>query len=522
MIKARFCITDRQYKAAYKNYLTAIEADSTHLDNLWELASYCDDINQQERAIRFYTLALNQVKTESSKASLLMNLGNQFTYHKDYPKAENAYLNSLEIYQRLAKDNPQRYEPDVASTQMNLGNMYSDLNRYSKAENAYSKSLEIYQQLAKINPQQYEPDVAKTQMNLGVMYFSLDEYLKAENAYLNSLEIRQRLAKINPQRFESDVASTQMNLGVMYRNLNDYSKAENAYLNSLEIRQRLAENNPQRYEPDVARTQMNLGVMYYSLNDYPEAEKVYLNSLEIRRRLAKNNPQRFNLDLCETLINFAFLKKELIGKELAWQFKKEGLNIIQEAQAILLQSNIFLPNVKGFKQHADKLEIYFSTITKESLQVQSEINKVLPYKVKNNTEKDAQQKVKNQKNVIDILKTALKTYPNNKQLIEETSNAYGKLAWFDLFTKSFQKAEQAALKGLELDTSQEWIKANLALALLYQGKLEAAKNIYLKLKDKPYGKRTYKAIFFKDLTALEKEGITHQDVAIIRTLLEDS
>ena len=36
----------------------------------------------------------------------------------------------------------------------------------------------------------------------------------------------------------------------------------------------------------------------------------------------------------------------------------------------------------------------------------------------------------------------------------------------------------------------------------------------------PYGEGTYKNIFLEDLTALEKEGIMHPDVAKIRALLE--
>jgi tetratricopeptide (TPR) repeat protein len=36
-------------------------------------------------------------------------------------------------------------------TQNNLGIMYSDLNAYDKAEGAYAEALEIYQRLAQAN-----------------------------------------------------------------------------------------------------------------------------------------------------------------------------------------------------------------------------------------------------------------------------------------------------------------------------------------------------------------------------------
>jgi hypothetical protein len=72
-----------------------------------------------------------------------------------------------------------------------------------------------------------------------------------------------------------------------------------------------------------------------------------------------------------------------------------------------------------------------------------------------------------------------------------------------------------------LNDSQEWINTNLALVLLYQGKYEEAKIIYLQLKDKPYGDATYGTTFLEDLEVLEKEGITHPDVAKIRKLLTE-
>ncbi|MCB9351207.1 MAG: tetratricopeptide repeat protein [Lewinellaceae bacterium] len=64
-----------------------------------------------------------------------------------YDRAEEVYLEALEIRKRLVLDNPQRYEPDVATTQNNLGIMYSDLNAYDRAEVVYLEALEIYQRL---------------------------------------------------------------------------------------------------------------------------------------------------------------------------------------------------------------------------------------------------------------------------------------------------------------------------------------------------------------------------------------
>ena len=97
---------------------------------------------------------------------------------------------------------------------------------------------------------------------------------------------------------------------------------------------------------------------------------------------------------------------------------------------------------------------------------------------------------------------------------------YGIKVWYYLFNQAFDNAEQAARIGLELAPSQTWIVSKLALGLLYQGKYEEAKQVYLKYKDQADNNGTlFKDIFMEDFENLEKEKITHPDVEKIRALL---
>ena len=56
--------------------------------------------------------------------------------------------------------------PDVAMTLNNLASLHSDTNRYDKAQKEYSEVLEIFRKLAKENPDAYMPSVATTLNNL--------------------------------------------------------------------------------------------------------------------------------------------------------------------------------------------------------------------------------------------------------------------------------------------------------------------------------------------------------------------
>jgi tetratricopeptide (TPR) repeat protein len=134
---------------------------------------------------------------------------------------------------------------------------------------------------------------------------------------------------------------------------------------------------------------------------------------------------------------------------------------------------------------------------------------------------DPAERVRYQAEIVQLLQPLVDAAPDNEQIKVYVSGQYGSLAWYYLFTEQFEAAEQAAQQGIALGgTEAEWINTNLALALLYQGKYEAAEAIYLRLKDQPYGDATYAATFLSDLDELEAAGITHEDVARVRQLLK--
>jgi tetratricopeptide (TPR) repeat protein len=90
----------------------------------------------------------------------------------------------------------------------------------------------------------------------------------------------------------------------------------------------------------------------------------------------------------------------------------------------------------------------------------------------------------------------------------------------------FAEAEKAGRKGLTILPEKVTINTSLALALLYQGKFDEAKEIYLQFKDQRFARPgapvTYADIFLEDLNTLEEKGITHADANKARKLLNRS
>ena len=289
------------------------------------------DKSVTEELAQIYVLSAQNHKDsneEAEEAEALFNAGLLYMDElDDYINAEKHYLSALEIYERLAKEDPAKYSGDLAATYNNLGNLYSNLGQYDKAEEYYLRALEICERLAKEIPAKYSKDLAMTYNNLGALYEDLNQYDKAEEYCLHALEIKERLAKGNPAKYSGELAATYNNLGALYEDLNQYDKAEKYYSGALEIYERLATENPAKYSGELAMTYNNMGNLYSNLGQYDKEEKYYLRALEIRGRLTKENPAKYSGELAATYNNMGSLYSNLGQYDKAEKYYLRALEI---------------------------------------------------------------------------------------------------------------------------------------------------------------------------------------------------
>jgi tetratricopeptide (TPR) repeat protein len=199
-----------------------------------------------------------------------------------------------------------------------------------------------------------------------------------------------------------------------------------------------------------------------------------------------------NIDLLKGLggsyIKLGFIYGEMRKKYLALENFQKAFDIF---------SNIYQQtNIEEYKNWADMMQ-----------------------DIINDLKKTYAQRIKEVKEKIDEFR-GIEQINGARQMV---ATLYGNLSWYYLFERQFVQAEKAARKALELDSTQQWVNTNLAHALLFQGKFDEAKKIYLSMKDKVYEEdetKKYKDIFLADLKELEEAGITNKDVEKIRKLLE--
>lgn len=454
-------------------------------------------------------------------ADNLVNLGTVYSKVNDVNSSEKAYKESLEIYGQLIIDNPRRYEPPIAKCYMNLGVMIlSHRKDYEQAHKYLSKSKGIFKRLAKYNPQQFEPYLADNLVNLGSLYRNVEAYSNALDVYSEALNIYQRLIKENPQQNEYKIASVIMGMGNVYADKKEFNNAENAYMGSLEIYQGLAKDSPFLYKPNVASIFEELGKLYFDFGNNSKAEKSYYGSLLIYRELAYESPEEYKLDLCRILLGNAVIKNELFDENIDKRFQKEGLDFVHEAKEILNQYNLEDSNatVQNYREVVETLEESFTKVSEKEI---DGINQIIFYEEKIKMEENPELIVSYQEKIVDIVEKFSKSNPDNQELQILLSRSYGQLSWFNIISGNFREAENVALKGMEIEFSEESNIPCLALALLFQDKFDEAKEIYLEWKDKPYGDNIYSTVFLDDLNYLEKTGINHKDIEAIRQLILD-
>ncbi|WP_406685525.1 hypothetical protein N1F78_07350 [Seonamhaeicola sp. MEBiC1930] len=243
-----------------------------------------------------------------------------------------------------------------------------------------------------------------------------------------------------------------------------------------------------------------------------------LNKYEV---LYQENQFLYAIRLAENYVIMAKLNNLFFSKTNKIEYLKKAMNYVGGAEKVI--ENYPYDNLKMEKISKDVLEQknIINSVSDDILEYPKTMKIVSDYEEKIKASKNQEEKFLLQKHIVkEILKFTQK-YPEFKKAKMDLGRKHGSLAWYALLNKDFGLAKISALKGLELSPNEDWINTNLALAFLLLDQYDQAKEIYLKYKDTPRGKATYRETFLKDIADLEKAGIVHNDFEKIKAILNE-
>ncbi|WP_449220858.1 nSTAND1 domain-containing NTPase [Tistrella mobilis] len=232
---------------------------------------------------------------ERSRAAALVELGQSLAEFGAPDEARQLYEESLEIFKRLAEQEPENTEAQ-RDLSVSLEKIADIRQRQDPAAALalYEQSLEIRRRLAEREP---ENTLAQRDLSLGLEKIAdirqRQDPAAALALYEQSLEIRRRLAEREPENTQAQRdLSISLSKIADIRQRQDPAAALALYEQSLEIRQQLAER-----EPENTQAQRDVSISLEKIADIRQRQDpaaalaLYEQSLEIRQQLAAREPE---------------------------------------------------------------------------------------------------------------------------------------------------------------------------------------------------------------------------------------
>ena len=257
------------------------------------------------------------------------------------------------MIERLAEENPVRFEPQLAAFLKTLSNLKSHAGDEAGAREAAEKGLRVLERLATEEPGRFNSDLAIAYETLSFRLIAQGEGTAAVEAIEKSVAIWRLMSEQNSGRFLPDLARSLDHLSAHARK-EEPGKALAANDEAVTYWRKAAAEYPQRFEPDLGRSLNNLSALKSGAADREGGYAAAKEAHEIIRRLAENDPGRFNYELANALMT---LHNRLLEMQNGWPF---AMMAISEAVDILRK--LAAQNQKSFDRDLAKALVQFGTL----------------------------------------------------------------------------------------------------------------------------------------------------------------
>ena len=443
-------------------------------------------------------LAQGEADTEAQRNLIAsyIGVGDVGMAQDDLTGAREAYENSLAVSLQLAQDKAnaeaQHY---VSVSYQRVGEVAMAQGDLTGSRDAYEKSLAIALELAqdKANAQA-QRGLSAAYTNIGTARGAQGDLTGAHEAYQSAHAIALELAQDKSNaRAQRDLSATYTNIGGVRMAEGDLAGARDAYEKSLAIQIELPQDKSNaQAQRDLSASYTNIGDVRMAEGDLAGARDAYEKSLAIALELAQDktnaDAQRQAGVLHERIGNVRRAQGDLTG----------ALEAYQSAHAIALE----LAQDKSNAQAQRDLSISYTNIGGVKM-AQGDLAGA----------RQAYERVL-------AIRTDLAQDKANAEAQRDLAGAHGNMSWLELLDRRPKEAVSAALKGLEADPTQVWIKIRLAHGYLFDDQVDKARAIYVENKDVMIRGHTFAEWVHEDFKLLRENGITQPAMDTIEQLLQ--
>jgi Asp-tRNA(Asn)/Glu-tRNA(Gln) amidotransferase C subunit len=157
---------NRIHSTRYRtDFASSLNTLLDHISQLDETQIFNSIALAKEAVEDFRELAVERPKQYLPEFAKNLNLLAELILKQDYfdddslKKALVLQKESINIIRSLVQSNPSLAEPELARSLVNLSKLQRENSEFSEAQKAASEALEIFSRLAKINPKRYEEEI---------------------------------------------------------------------------------------------------------------------------------------------------------------------------------------------------------------------------------------------------------------------------------------------------------------------------------------------------------------------------
>ena len=546
LLKQGFEIIDSLFmlnQCPYNDDLLALENSLGNLDA---------KMGKRDAAKCLYENALLQSRTSCHKGGLdfrsnlamtLTNLGVLYWELSENPEAMKCLNEAKSIYQYLATHVSSVFELDIAMTLADLAGLYKDSVNYDTALAQYYEALRIYTRHDSLAKGAYDFDLSGVNLEMGNLYLNMGKYDEAEAFLKSAVTIYKNISVNDHKRIDRELGDALNTLAYIYTLKRNYDKAKITFdecdrlLDSGELDRQNSDRNL------IASFHLNRGNYFNSIHEYQKANQDYNNSLllqeqlaeadltiinteelDIKYLIAKNYADMGDTPRCESMLEAAIPAFNtvsnnstakcktivakinlLLGQLYATRFRYERAEILlSQAEDLFYKLTLLNSSIFGYELNLCKISLAF--LYQDAIDFYQDIGSRKSYALK--------------------LVAICNSITDQKFIIEYRSvmlaRAYGQISWCQILGRQFQEGEKTALRGLSFGVGPSWIKLNLAHALLLEGKIGAAKQIYQQLKPlKTENGKTFFEACQVDFRTMELNGIHNDNFRKILQLMQN-
>ena len=251
-----------------------------------------------------------------------------------YDEADKVYLECIELSEKSAIENPEKYNREPILSKSNYAWFLNDIGRSDEAKQISDLLLVDERNYSSNMPNNKKYSLVWILNCCGFIEYKLDNYEKSEEYFLEALDIIEAYYKGNEDEGELDISCICYSLAMCLYSKGDYDRAEIFCKKAYGIRKRMYDAGREgmdNYLRDVCVIYANI---LNKMNSDSRAQSLYIEGLGLAEKLYGICPKAFISNLAEVKLSYARFLMKLNNAEDAKPFAEEAFNLYHKLMGV--------------------------------------------------------------------------------------------------------------------------------------------------------------------------------------------